>query len=307
MDTVELGPYRDSILSAYAAFRLAETLHQSAEQIGSDGVISGRQIQQRRSEFVTAQAALKTAIEQAVNDAAMHHTEAANRLADAERRVAIGTQHVAALQGASVTQDDPINAEPLTEHRLRAPIAGTVESRRYSVSEQVAPGDSLFVLANTEQLWVEADIRESEWGALQLKQGHIISVIAPTLSDKPISAEILYVGREVSVETNAIPIVATIANPRGVLRPGQFVEVRVPVTAPRTVVAVPESAVVEHEGQTFLFSAETPTRFRRVNVQTGDSSGGWIEVKEGLSDGTQVVTRGAFELKSELLLDQSED
>jgi cobalt-zinc-cadmium efflux system membrane fusion protein len=153
---------------------------------------------------------------------------------------------------------------------------------------------------------VEADIRESEWGALQLEQGHIISVSAPTLGAMPISAEILYVGREVSVETNAVPIVATIANPRGVLRPGQFVQVRLPIAEPRTVVAVPESAVIEHEGQRFLFVAETPTRFRRVNIQTGDSSGEWVEVKEGLSDGSQVVTKGAFELKSELLLDRSE-
>jgi RND family efflux transporter MFP subunit len=306
MDAVELGSYRDSILSAYAAFQRANELHRSAEQTGAAGVLSGRQLQQRRSEFVAAQAALKAAIEQAVNDAEMHQAEAANRLADAERRVAIGTQYVAALQGANVTQDIAAKAESLTELRLLAPIAGTVESRRYSASERIAPGDSLFVLANTEQLWVEADIRESEWGALQLEQGHIISVSAPTLGAMPISAEILYAGREVSVETNAVPIVATIANPRGVLRPGQFVQVRLPIAEPRTVVAVPESAVIEHEGQRFLFVAETPTRFRRVNIQTGDSSGEWVEVKEGLSDGSQVVIKGAFELKSELLLDRSE-
>jgi cobalt-zinc-cadmium efflux system membrane fusion protein len=242
-----------------------------------------------------------------VVDADMRQAEAANRQADAERRVAIAAQYVAALQGVKVTEDDALKANALTELRLLAPIAGTVESQKYAVSERVAPGDGLFILANTDQLWIEADIREGEWGALQLKPGHIISVTAPTLGNKPISAEVLYVGREVSVETNAIPIVATIANPQGVLRPGQFVQVRVPIAEPLTGLAVPESAVVEHDGQAFVFVMETPTRFRRVNIKSGISSGGWVEVKEGLADGSQVVTTGAFELKSELLLDRSEE
>jgi cobalt-zinc-cadmium efflux system membrane fusion protein len=303
---LQLGPYRESILSAYAAYYLANSLHHSAEQDGTNGVLSGRQIQQRRSEFVAAQSALKSAVEQAVSDTEVQHAEATNRLADAERRVAIGARHVAALQGANVTPDDTAEADALTELRLLAPIAGTVESRRYSVSERVTPGDSLFTLADTAQLWVEADIREGEWGALQLKPGHIISVTAPTVGRTPIPAEIHYVGREVSVESNAVPIVATIANPQGILRPGQFVQVRVPISEPKTGLAVPEAAVVEHEGRAFVFVKETSTRFRRVNIQTGISSEGWIEVMKGLSDGSAVVTHGAFDLKSELLLDRSE-
>jgi cobalt-zinc-cadmium efflux system membrane fusion protein len=307
MDAVQLGPYRDTILSAYAAFGLADALHRSTENITADGILSGRQIHQRRNDFVAAQSALKSAIEQAVTDAEMLQAEAANRVADAERRVAIGSQFVAALQGVDVSHDDATKADPLSELRLLAPISGTVESRRFAVSERVAPGDCLFVLADTDQLWVEADIRESEWGALQLEPGHVISVTSSTLGDTRVPAEILYVGREVSVETNAVPIVATISNPHGVLRPGQFVQVWVPIAEPRTALAVPESAVVDNDRQTFVFLKETATRFRRVNIKTGVSSGGWVEVMEGLTVGCQVVTTGAFELKSELLLDRSEE
>jgi membrane fusion protein, heavy metal efflux system len=306
VDAVQLGGHRDTLLSAYAAYHLADVLHRSAEQYGADGALSGRQIHQRRSEFVAAQSALKSAVEQALIEAEMSEAEAENRVADAERRVAIGAQHVAALQGADVIHDETAKADSLTELHVLAPIAGTVESRRYAISERVAPGDTLFTLADTAQLWVEADIREAEWGALQLKPGQAISVTGPTLGSTPIPAEIHYVGREVSVETNAVPIVATIANPQGVLRPGQFVQVRVPIAEPKMALAVPEVAVVEHEGQAFVFVKETSTRFRRVNVQTGVASDGWIEVTKGLPDGATVVTQGAFELKSELLLDRSE-
>jgi len=45
-------------------------------------------------------------------------------------------------------------------------------------------------------------------------------------------------------------------------------------------------------------------RFRRVNVETGVAGDDFVEVKSGLKVGQEVVARGAFILKSELLLDE---
>jgi cobalt-zinc-cadmium efflux system membrane fusion protein len=41
-------------------------------------------------------------------------------------------------------------------------------------------------------------------------------------------------------------------------------------------------------------------------VATGMVSPEWVEVKRGLNGGEQVVTQGAFVLKSELLLEREE-
>jgi hypothetical protein len=40
-----------------------------------------------------------------------------------------------------------------------------------------------------------------------------------------------------------------------------------------------------------------------VGVETGSEQSGFIEVKTGLEDGVEVVSKGAFTLKSELLLE----
>jgi multidrug efflux pump subunit AcrA (membrane-fusion protein) len=67
--------------------------------------------------------------------------------------------------------------------------------------------------------------------------------------------------------------------------------------------AVPEAAVMRHEGRTFVFVPAGAGRYRKVDIEAGVESDGFVEVKRGLEAGQQVVAKGAFLLKSELLLD----
>ena len=161
-------------------------------------------------------------------------------------------------------------------------------------------------MADTSQLWVEADIREQEWGPFDSPGTDNHSHRADDRR-RALTATVHYVGREVSSTTNAASIVATIDNPRGTLRPGQFVQVRVPVAEHATPWRFQTSAVVQHDGQAFVFVQESATSFRRVNVRTGMTADGMIEVTDGLRDGAALVTDGAFELKSELLLEREEE
>ncbi len=68
--------------------------------------------------------------------------------------------------------------------------------------------------------------------------------------------------------------------------------------------AVPESAIVTHEGQAFVFVQESPATYRRINVTTGVKADGNVEILTGLKEGAILVTGGAFQLKSELLIGQ---
>jgi RND family efflux transporter MFP subunit len=189
---------------------------------------------------------------------------------------------------------------------LRAPIDGTIESRNFSSRERLARGDGLFILANTTQLWVSADIREQEWAALRLKEGQELAITMPSLSGRRLVSHIDHIGREVNPETNAVPVVAVIRNDEGLLRPGQFAWVELPLEEPHSGLAVPESAVVEHGGQSFVFVSDGRDRFRKVDVVTGIREGDLVEIRGGLEEGDSVVIHGAFALKSELLLEREE-
>ncbi|MCA9234684.1 MAG: efflux RND transporter periplasmic adaptor subunit [Planctomycetales bacterium] len=303
----ELGDYRQSVLTKYSAFRQAAALVAGVADPSLAGVLPGREVQRRRAAYTAASADLQTALESSAYQAELDARAAANALADAERQAAIREQYLAALQGTGLSKATVASEASLSELLVRTPIDGVVQSRTYSASERVAPGDGLFVVADTSTLWVEADIREGQCGALALKTGDVVQVVSGSLPGRVLEARVHYAGGQVSAESNAASLVAVLDNPAGLLRPGQFVQVTVPVGPSRECIAVPTTAVVEHEGERFVFVQVGAGKFRRVDVETGIHQGDWVEVKSGLAVGDAVVATGAFTLKSELLMEQLDE
>lgn len=301
-----LGDYREQIVSAYSRQRLASTLAANVASVAESGAVAGRTVKERLSERDASEAALKSIIEQSAFDSKQQFATAQLAAEDAQRRLRISQQYLNTLLGYSDAASAADDSSPLSLVEVRAPFAATVESRTYGVSERVAQGDSLFVLADTSRLWVAADVREREWDALKLSQGAELTLYCPAMPDRPLTARLLYLGREVLPKTNAVPLVATLENADGLLRPGQFVQVRLPLGEARQVLAVPESAIVEHDGQPFVFRREAAGRFRRADVKLGRTSENWTEIISGLVQNDPVVVRGAFYLKSELLLEGEE-
>lgn len=299
-----LGARRSEVVSAYSRYRLAQSLAQQATSAAGSGAIAGRTLDERIGERDSAEASLQGLTEELSFMAREDANAAQLAVTDAERRLQISRHHVQTLQGYNAPQPDENNVLSLVE--IRAPFAGTVQARSYAATERIEPGDSLFVLADTTRLCVVADIRDREWPALQLAPGERIEFTCPALPERQLQATVYYVGQEVIQETNAVPLVATISNPDASLKPGQFVWVRVPLAPPVEHLAVPESAVVEHEGRSFVFLAQGERTFRRRDVVVTAADAGWMEVTAGLQAGDKVVVRGAFYLKSELLLEAVE-
>ena len=109
-----------------------------------------------------------------------------------------------------------------------------------------------------------------------------------------------------NAETRATPIVADIWNEDLLLKPGLFVRVLLPAGPPIEALAVPDSALVRHEGRTFVFVEVGPRDFEARNVDVGSNIDPWVIVTSGLTAGDRIATSGAFVLKSELLLESEE-
>jgi len=306
-------------------------------------------MQERQATARAAQAALESACEQAGLDVWKARSQAEAAANDARRRVEIARQHLASLLSDAAIHTDADMPEAaqlgasdddlqhLSRVAVRAPFGGTIERRTFSASERVHETDSMFVLADTSTLWITAEIRENDWPAVAVETGQSLTVTVPALGDAKLDARVEYIGREVSPDTNAIPIVAVIDNADGRLRPGLFVRVAVPVGVKADVLTVPTRSVLQHEDRSFVFVADgdasngsasngdtatgnTATgdassshtanghnQFRRVDVETGDDGEDRIEIVTGLKAGDRVVTNGAFILKSELLLEGEDE
>ncbi len=301
---IDLGSYRLDLVSAYTKQGAAEERLARIRPLSESGSVTGRSIRDLESEQQIAEAEFRTARDQSRFGAHRATLEAEATVAEAKRQLNLAWQGVEALMGQKIDQRtmELNNEAAWSRLEIRAPFAGTIESRAYTKDERVMRGDAIAILANTKLLSVAASIRESDWAAVSVKPGTKISVSVPALDDRVFEADVRYFGREVQTNTNSVPLVAALDNSEGLLRPGMFVRVSVPVGNHRETLSVKPDSVLQHENQKFVFVDQSGGTFQRVDVTTGQASDEWVEITGGLTAGQLVVTHGAFLLKSELLL-----
>lgn len=304
----KLGDYRSQLLPAYSRYLLAVMINQKSGPLAKSGAISQQTQQMREVDEQETRAALKALCEQSIHDVRQERDQMLAALNDADNRRTISRQHLESLLGSVVDtgSEDLKSAAKLSRLEIIAPFGGTIEERTFSQSERVNRTDSLFTLAQTDSLWVAADIRESDWSAISLNSGQELTVKVIAFPDLTFSARLYYVGRKVSPTTNSVPLIAEIKNPGGILRPGMFAQVMIPGKQKSDVIAVPAQAVLDDAAQEFVFVKDSDRLFRRVDIQSGFKTEDWVEVQNGLTGGEQVVEEGAFTLKSELLLERED-
>ncbi len=313
-----LGDYREALTTAYARYSLARKMAAQLHEPNVASAISQRVVEQREAELQTAKAALLAAVEQSRFDAEQHRKEAQSAYEDARRQEIVAQQELATLLGPTEASEPLATshvsltdaASPpslLSEVAVRAPFDGTIEERTAAANERIVAGQSLLVVADTSSLWAYADVRERDWLTMNTAIGEQVQLRSPAIPETAIPAKIVMVGRRVDPQSGVAPLIAELKSVDPRLRPGLFIRMTVETSLPRKTLVVPEQAVVVHENQAFVFRVEDKLRFRRVDVRVGESRDGWIELLDGIDEGTQIVTTGSFVLKSELLLSQEAD
>jgi cobalt-zinc-cadmium efflux system membrane fusion protein len=92
-------------------------------------------------------------------------------------------------------------------------------------------------------------------------------------------------------------------NPDGALKAGSFVSAMIELAAPRAAVLVPRGAIQRAQGHDLVFVRTAAGQYDPVNVELGGRSSDGVEIVRGLAAGAEVVTTGAFMLKTEILKD----
>ena len=187
-------------------------------------------------------------------------------------------------------------SDRLGKLRITAPYDGIVIRKTVEVGETKTPGAPLFVLADPSDLYVETPIDESESAKIRIGQkarlfpdAYLGETFAGTVSEiKPV----VEVSNEVS-RANTIRVLPE--SPPKPLRLGMSVDVEVRTGGKDNVVLAPSSAVMEREGQKFVFVVVNGKAVRR-DVTTGISNWERTEILSGISPGEAVIT--SLEIKN---------
>ncbi|MBM4301131.1 MAG: efflux RND transporter periplasmic adaptor subunit [Deltaproteobacteria bacterium] len=269
IDSVELGQAQMGSRQAAAKFNAAQKAHDRARQLYEGKAISRAELQERQARLEVERADLDYA---------------QNRL----RLLGAGGIAPASL---------PKGARSGAIFALRSPIAGRVVDRKVTPGLVVKEDEELFTVADTSALWCFVQIPEKDLPLVNAGSQAIITV--SSLSREEFPGAVDYLADMVDKATRTVRARVRVDNPGNRLKAGMFANIAVRV-GQRTVLSVPETAVLSANGELFVFVEMAPGIYQKHLVKTGVKGGGRVEVLEGLDADEPVVVQGGFTLKSEV-------
>jgi Cu(I)/Ag(I) efflux system membrane fusion protein len=207
---------------------------------------------------------------------------------------------IAGTAGHTRPADRPVSSYPIW-----APFDGTIIDRMMIVpGVYVDTTHRIFTLADLSTVWIEANIHETNYGAIIRGRDAKVRFTSPAYPDETFEAEVLYSGDMVDDKTRSLRLMARAQNPDRRLKPGMFVNVEIMIPEGKQVVLAPSSALLTEGGWQVMFVELGPDRFERREVKIAATRGDKVEVAEGLKPGEKVVSDGGFKLKAELILER---
>ena len=178
----------------------------------------------------------------------------------------------------------------LERTEVKAPFAGRVVARQIDVGEYVNPGAPIVRLVNTEELEVAARAADSLLASVA--PGDVIAV---KNGDQTVDASVRAVV-PVGDQTNRT-LEVRIGLPKTDWRVGAAVEVRLPRTAKRRVVAVHRDALILRADRVSVFVVGDDDVAKQVDVELGAADGDHIEAIGAIKAGDRIVIRGGERLR----------
>ena len=179
-------------------------------------------------------------------------------------------------------------ARNLARTQLLAPFAGSVNVVEAQIGDYVTPRDIIAELIDISSLDLYVEVRGNV--AQSLQQGDTVDVLVD---------DVVLPGKVIALQIDPDPVTFTHALRVRVagtaVRPGQIARVHLPLRKLSQVTAVPVTAVLYDEGQTFVFRLEDD-RLVMVAVVLGERVGELRVVQRGIAAGDYIVTHNVSAL-----------
>lgn len=260
----ELGELQLKLMEAGSRTRLSAKTLQRERQLFTEGIIPERRV-------------LEAEATAAEDQARRRQAEAALRLAGLDdatiRRVAEGGKVDTALT-------------------LRSRTAGLVADLDVKPGQRVQQADALLRIADTRRLWLDIQIPSARQSEVASAKGAPVTVVGRD----DVHATVASVSTSVN-DSQMLTLRADVTQGTQSLRPGDYLQVRVPFAAGGVGWPVPLRAVVRQGEQAYLF-VRTEKGFVAKPVTVLASAGQSVQVKGELQAGQEIATASVIALKA---------
>jgi len=178
-----------------------------------------------------------------------------------------------------------------------SPRDGIVLERSAIEGMRVQPGGVLFRIADHSVVWALIDIAERDLGAIRL--GQSATVKARSFPGGDFSGKVEVVYPEINKETRTARLRVALPNPDELLLHDMYVDAEIAIGSDAPVLAVPDSAVMDTGRKQAVFVDKGDGRLEPREVKIGQRGDGYVEIRDGLTEGDPVVVSANFLVDAE--------
>lgn len=236
----EVNAANAAIESLRPQLELAQSEYRRAKSLFSKKVIPKRELDQRRATMQRLEGDLRTA--------AAKRESSENQLREARAAAAqlkVLDSQIAVLDHKRAEIDALYRSRTLdlADRTIRAPVDSVVDRTFVEVGEFVSPGQRLVLVHDPKEVWVEANIKETE--IRRLKLGQPVDIHVDAYPDREFTGKVLSIGNAATSEFALLPspnpsgnftkttqrlrTMIAVEQQEGLLRPGMMVEVSIAV------------------------------------------------------------------------------
>jgi len=185
---------------------------------------------------------------------------------------------------------------------VSAPTNGLIGAKQVSIGELVGKGQPTLMatMSTLDPIWIYCNV--SEVGLLNADEyarrtgkrviDAPVTLILANGSEHPQKGRIVFIDRAVDVKTGTLRLRGQFPNPEELLRPGMFGRMRLDLGLRADSILVPERAVTELQGKSFVWVIGPDNKAERRKVTVGQQLGEGLLILENLKAGERIVVEG---------------
>ena len=180
----------------------------------------------------------------------------------------------------------------------RSPVNGVVLQKPGIEGMRFMPGDVLYEIADLSSVWMLADVFEQELGLIRVGQQAMLKIVA--YPDKTFTGKVVFIYPTLDPATRTAKVRIELPNKGLLLKPAMFgnVELAADLNGAK-VLAIPDSAVLDSGARQTVLVQRGEGLFEPRTVKLGMRGDGYVEVRDGVQAGEQVVVRANFLIDAE--------
>lgn len=195
--------------------------------------------------------------------------------------------------------------QDLADTTIYAPMSGQLAVDDVAVGTFATAGNTnLVTIGSSNPVYAQFNVSETDYlsymGAIMQNGNRLKPVVTITLSDGtqyPLEGEIVESDRALTENTGTLTMKALFNNPNGILMPGMFARVRLSGQTIPNAILVPQRAVQQLLGKSFVMVVNGDGKSEARPVTLGNKVGSYYIIKDGLSTSDVVVVEGLSNLQ----------